>query len=160
MKKLFFASLLAMSSLTLFGCQKKYVYGTFYSIKEAYENEFIDRQDLINMAYFINREVEYNTPEHTIEYVSIDDVDKSIIYAIKKNHCKRACSKATMKRINMSYYGCYHDCYAVWMSDDCYKIDPMPEGEFYLDGVMFRWARPEGRYPGGIEVWRAEPYVR
>ena len=96
--------------------------------------------------------------EHTIEYVSIDDVDKNIIYAIKKNHCRRACSKATMKRINMSYYGCYHDCYAVWMSDDCQKCDPRPDGEFYLDGVMFR-QNPEYKYPGCFEVWRAEPYV-
>ena len=133
------------------GCNNK-EYGRFYSIKEAYESELIDKNDLLNIAYYYNGNKNINDVDFDIipidESLLTDDIEKKI----KKDHLKRIEDDVIDSSIDgvylLDYLGTYNDCHIIKVRDKYRKIDIYYEPLYIIDGVEFE----NFGFPG-IEIW-------
>ena len=63
--------------------------GMFYKLGEAYENNFLSRDDLLNIAYNYNGKINVNDADFVAEEISINELDETIINEIKETHLDR-----------------------------------------------------------------------
>lgn len=142
-KKILAVGMFLFISLSLFcGCNHN---GDFLWLHDAYEQEWINREDLKNISFNYNSknydgDVDYGTgfsPIDITEYTLSDKVKKSI----KQVFClKYKISKDMYDEINIlsEYYGVFSGCYIVDLTTSCLVGgDPVYFEEYELDGVKF-----------------------
>jgi hypothetical protein len=141
MKKIGCLMLVVVIGLILIACKKKeddFDEGRLYSIDEAYANEFISKEDLIEIAYYYNSHLSVNEFPTTLENSHLSDRKiKGIKIAWRDDVLKM--SDASLDKINISsYYGTYRSCSIVFMSDTYLLVDPYVEVKHLVDGVLFQ----------------------
>lgn len=132
--------------------------GKFYKLSEAYEKKLIDREDLLNIAYYYNGKVNINdsgfVPEKTEDKLS----DKTLEDMIKATHLNRIVydtPAADIGGISVSgYFGTYNGCVVVIMRDYYNIVDPIITEEYVIDDVKF--SKFADGYPAGVEIWVKE----
>ena len=83
-KSIFKANLFAtLFSLCLVGCYPRYIKGQILRIEETYNKGFITRNDLLNIAYYIDNEVKYNDEEFEIKKIDYEKFNENFQYSIK-----------------------------------------------------------------------------
>lgn len=146
--------LCAFGIVSLTGCNNDI--GEFYSLAEAYNNGYITRNDLLNIAYYYNNETNVNDETFVPKEISVNDLSKKTLKAIKNTYLVTILkndSKATLDGVHLNkYFGKYGDCVSLNMKDDytCYDLLP-PIEEYVIDGVKFL-NYIDGPY--GITVWK------
>ena len=141
MKKTIYIVVLIIFSLLITGCKKgenSIREGIFYTLSEAYNNNIIDKDDLINIAYYYNGKRNIN--DQTVEIKSLDweKFNDDVILAIKYNYyLYNSDYFDNYRNITIrEYYGSYNDTYCVMMESYCVAGDVL----FYdleIDGVKF-----------------------
>lgn len=106
------------------GCTQQ-EFGTFYTLEEAYEAEFLTRDDLMSIAYYHNGGREYNETVMNEEYTPIEKspeiLDAKILNEIKETAARELRSQEHSSSIEVTaedfellgYYGKYKDCLAI-----------------------------------------------
>lgn len=154
-KKAYLILGLILISFICLGCSYSRGTGKFYKLVEAYENNFITRDDLLNIAYYYNDEKNINDPDFTPKSVSMDELDKRTITEIKYTHLNRIIEEAPTASIEgihiHKYFGSYNDYVVLLIIDDFTFADIICIDEYEIDGVKFLHFK-DG-YPMGIEVW-------
>ncbi len=162
LSKTFSSSLLLINCLFFAGCNNKNnnnqsQIGSFYKLTVAYNNGFLNRNDLLNIAYHYNSYSNINDSDFVPHVFSMDDLDEETITLIKKSHLKRIESDSFHPSIEdvsiCNYYGTYNNIVVIRVLDKYILYDPLPPIEEYIiDGVKFL-NYVEG-YPSGFEVWK------
>lgn len=142
--------ILLLSTVTLcaclVGCADK-TDGTLYLLREAYENGFVDKEDIASVAYYHNNSVAYP-----------DKLSVETEKAVKESAAKRLrggenpITAATADGIKVEkYYGTYGDCCAVIIRDE--YLMPPTDVPFYKEEI----GGVEICYTGYdiIEIWRS-----
>ena len=135
----------------LSGCKTNTSNGKFLSIKEAYESKLIDKNDLLNIAYYYNNNENIN---EEFEFINQDDneLSSNIINMIKNAHLERIKNKTSNASIDgiiiKKFHGKYKDCYVVEITDSYIMVDVLIEPIYIIDGVKFQ----NFTFPG-IEIW-------
>mgnify|MGYP005761799445 FL=1 len=117
------------------GCEKNN--GKFYSLREAYENEWLSVDDLHIIASYYREKT-----DNGIELSSPDTekLSPSVATEIKKTYLKnlqKAVPSAKIEDVEIIiYYGTYNDCFVVKVWDDLLKYDLLYSDE-YIGGVLF-----------------------
>ena len=135
------------------GCN---AYGTFYKLSEAYEKGFLCRDDLLNIAYYYNGEVNINDSGFVPKEVLDDQLDNSTINQIKHAHywrIRKDYANITIDQITInSYCGTYGKNVVIRVWDKCRKIDIRTYDEYEIGNVKFlNFVNGD---PFGLEVWR------
>ena len=127
-------------------------YGTFYKLSEAYQLNYLDKNDLLNIAYYYNNE---NVNDSTFTPSNLIELDKDLENQIKQTYlCEliKEVSKATLDDINISaYYGTYNNCVALVIGDAYHIVDPLIEYNYTLDNVIFNTFIDGG--PAGLQIF-------
>lgn len=145
----------SLFSLCLVGCHPRYIKGQILRIEETYNKGFITRNDLLNIAYYIDNEVKYNDEEFEIKKIDYEKFDENIQYSIKV---------ATQKYIFrddgyepkiddleiVEFFGNYDKVYVIQMYDKNVCVDIL-RMDRYIDGVLIK-SLSVGSYPG-IVCW-------
>lgn len=165
MKKPLFKTALLMISLPICvfcsACKKQSnsETGTFYTMREAYEKNYIDRGALLNIAFYYNKQQNLNDSSFVPNDISMSDINEQTIFSIKNTHLQRIKEKyrvqasATIEGVSIGrYFGKYNDCFAVIMTDKYLTFDLLPMNDIEIDGVTF--VKCLERFPGGIEIWK------
>lgn len=153
-KKYISILLCLFSSSSLSGCNN-YI-GDFYTLTDAYNNGYITREDLLNIAYYYNDMTNVNDEAFVPIEISQNDLSKKTIKAIKNTYLATIlenASYATVDGIHISsYFGQYGDCVSLSMRDDYTCVDLLPPVEEYIiDGVKFI-NYIDGPY--GLAIWK------
>ena len=155
-KSIFKANLfVALFSLCLVGCHPRYIKGEILRIEETYNKGFITRNDLLNIAYYIDHEVKYNDEEFEIKKIDYEKFDENIQYSIKvatqKYIFKDEGYEPKIEDLNIvKFYGSYDKTYVIRMHDINVCVDIL-EMDRYIDGVLIK-SLSVGSYPG-IVCW-------
>ena len=119
------ALLLGVGALGIAGCGPK-TYGTFYTLQEAYDNGYLTREDLLNIAYH-NGDRECNESAlQNFEPTPIGELSEEISLKIRKSMAERyrdngTFPEATAENIFIkNYLGCYNGYYAVRFTDNLF----------------------------------------
>ncbi len=145
----------SLFSLCLVGCHPRYIKGQILRIEETYNKGFITRNDLLNIAYYIDNEVKYNDEEFEIKKIDYEKFDENIQYSIKV-----ATQKYIFKddgyepKIDdleiVEFFGNYDKVYVIQMYDKNVCVDIL-RMDRYIDGVLIK-SLSVGSYPG-IVCW-------
>ena len=149
-------------SLVCAGCdnhpEQSTATGKFMTLSEAYEKHYIDRADLLNIAYHYNGEENINDSDFIPRRISLTELGEATIQAIKEAHLNRIINdapQATIEGIKIArYFGTYNNCVVLVMRDDYLIVDPLVNNEYVLDGVKF--LNFVDGYPIGIEIYIEE----
>ena len=113
---------------------------TLYSLEEAYENGFITKEDLWNVAYIYNNYVNASEFEYDVKE-NHPEPNEFLKYKIKKEYLKEELSDlvfASIGGVNIKrYYGQYSGCYILDMDNDYVNVDLMIHDRYEIDGVVF-----------------------
>ncbi len=158
MKKYITLVLTLIMGLSIFcGCNT--VKGSFYSLKEAYENEWLTTSDLQNIAYYYHvftQKEDKISSDFTAQPLTPETLDDKTVAGIKKTYQKDndiPVSKKNLIHLD-AYYGTYNDCVAVGISDTYYKYDLLFIPEYEIGGVTFY-----SYCPNRLTIWREDNIV-
>ena len=113
--------------------------GAFYSLQEAYDNEFLTKQDLQSIAYYHN---DASIPVYPTS------LKANIADKIKQNFASHVNCQDTEHNIQIKYYGTYNGS-VVAMIDGCgLGYADMPSSE-NIYGMIFYYANSQR-----IMVWK------
>ena len=70
-------------SLSLISCGPYYVDGKIIDLEEAYKKSLITKNDLLNIAFYVNGEKNLNQEEYELQELDYSLLDKSIQDSIK-----------------------------------------------------------------------------
>lgn len=136
-------------------CVKGKIEGEFYNIEDAYEQKFLTRDDLLNIAYYYNGSKNINDSDFVPKEVSINELSKSVSNSIKRTHLKRIqeyVENGKIEKVHIShYFGKYGKCIVLTIYDEYIKIDPLIVPEYVIDGVKF--LNFSNGSPAGVEVF-------
>ena len=155
-KSIFKANLfVALFSLCLVGCHPRYIKGEILRIEETYNKGFITRNDLLNIAYYIDNEVKYNDEEFEIKEIDNESFNEEIQYSIKvatqKYIFKDEGYEPKIEDLEIgNFFGCYDKTYVVQMRDKKIKVESIIMDR-YIDGVLIK-TLARNCYPG-IVCW-------
>lgn len=143
MRNLIWVMMLLLSFL-LVGCEspEEDPVGTFYSLKEAYNNGVLTQNDLKNIAYYLNDNSDDDTfvPAPLSPVYLSDELENNIkMTAVYGLHTRAENSKpeATIDDVTIiGYYGTYNDYIAVRLNDN-FSDYPDVVYEMEIDGVTF-----------------------
>ena len=120
-----------------------------YSLQESYDRGYLTKEDLEQIAYYINNELSYLQPlESSIEYA----IKEAAAYKIR-NREKEPFPDATADGFTIvEYYGNYSDSFVVRMRDD-YDLHPSDVSSYWIEigGVQFHFVGYDR-----IAVWRVK----
>lgn len=129
--------------------------GRFYSLEDAVENGFINKEDLWNIAYYYNGNKNVNDEIFEIKDKNPSSLSDEIKNQIKLTHLERIIEenpKAEIEGIEVKqYYGSYNGYIAVFVKDNYRVIDILIEEEYIVDGIKFL----NFTFPG-LEIWCKE----
>ena len=145
----------SLFSLCLVGCHPRYIKGQILRIEETYNKGFITRNDLLNIAYYIDHEVKYNDEEFEIKEIDNECFNEEIQYSIKvatqKYILKDDVYEPKIEDLNIiKFYGCYNKTYVIRIHDINVDVD-YAQMDTYIDGVLIKY-RFCASYPG-IVCW-------
>lgn len=109
--------------------------GRLYTLEEVYNNKLIDKEDLLEIAYYYNN-VNVSGIELEIEQLSKSTV-KQIKRAYKNEELKDLYFIDLDKIYVYKYYETYNDCKVVEVRSDYIMIDCYFYEEYIIDGVKF-----------------------
>ena len=147
--------LTSLFSLCLVGCHPRYIKGEILRIEETYNKGFITRNDLLNIAYYIDHEVKYNDEEFEIKKIDYEKFDENIQYSIKvatqKYIFKDEGYESKIEDLEIgNFFGCYDKTYVVQIRDKKIKVESIIMDR-YIDGVLIKMLA-RNCYPG-IVCW-------
>ena len=137
--------LITAFSMLMCGCERKH--GEFYTLQEAYDNGLLTKENLEEIAYYVNNSLSY--PE-ALDGKIEKKIKNDMAYEIR--HAEKAAVKnAKPDGVRVFwYYGEYSDCYIVRLINDYWLL---PAGESYnwinIDGVEIHLVNNPPLY-----VWR------
>ena len=111
--------------------------GAFYTLEEAYENDWLSQSDLLNIAFYYQgseNEDFQPTPKDP------EALSKEQILEIKKTYLCDVLkiSDGDVEKINLyKYYGTYNGMIAVGVTDTYYLYDIIVNPEYEIGGVVF-----------------------
>ncbi len=151
------AALAALLCLAAAGCAPKAT-GTFYSLKGAYEEGLLSRDDLMSIAYHHNGGRRYNESVMDEDYAPkpkdpqelSDETSSRIRNTAAYNYRKEYEGKVVADDFKIiQYCGTYNDCVAIMMTDEYFSYTEALEWDVIADIVFF--------YNNGnkITIWRA-----
>ena len=120
--------------------------GNFYSLQEAFDNEWLTHEDLQSLSYYYSFKVVDGGSNKDEDFVpkpkDPELIDRSTEKAIKQsylteNKIKKDFPFASIDRIHVEYFGTYNGYIAVIVSDDYYGYDYLFE-DTIIDGVLFK----------------------
>lgn len=116
--------------------------GSFYSLREAYDNGWLTQEDLKSLAYYYNggsNDESFVPKPKTPEFLSKEIENKIRKTYLSEKKIKKDFPFATIKRISITgYYGIYNDCIIVGVTDDYYRYDYVVEPEYIIGEVLIR----------------------
>lgn len=149
---LLFTVLLFLSSCSF---NKTKSNGRFYSLEDAVENGFINKEDLWNIAYYYNGNRNVNDEIFKIKDKNPSSLSDEIKNQIKLTHLERIIKenpKTELQGIKIKqYYGNYNGYIAVVVKDSYRVIDILIEEEYIVDDIKFL----NFTFPG-LEIWCKE----
>lgn len=127
----------------------------FYSLDQAYSLNLLSQNDLRNIAYYYGQTVFGYQPEEG--FTPSPKNPETLDETVRKNICFDYYHFYSNKEVPIeqyyvaNYYGTYHDCVVVEISDTYYAChDPIFVEGFSVGGVFI------GDYASGILVWAHE----
>lgn len=165
MKKMLSICAAIIMGLCLFcGCKEEEkaepIAGKFYSLEEAYESEWLTKEDLMSIAYYLNNGRQGNEEIMSEDYAPIpktpETLSEEVTAAIKQefwdaNFNELNSNGVTVDDIGFAYYGSYGKCVAVRVN--CSEIALGVYYELDYFGVLFQftsWSPIANRL---VEVW-------
>ena len=150
MKKLFYVLsaavlLFSMAFMTACGGESP---GTFYSLQEAYNNEWLTQEDLQTIANYHNNNISY--PESLSEGIA-KSIKKVWAKQYNEEHTDSG-DKITGSDVSIrKYYGTYHDCAVVIVDRrDAMYLGVDAPYTIEVGGVAFTY----NRYRPQIIIWK------
>lgn len=136
------------------GCNT--VKGSFYTLKEAYENEWLSTSDLQNIAYYYHMHTMQEdkiSSDFTAQPLTPETLEDKIVAGIKKTYREENdIPISKMKLINLAaYYGTYNGCVAIEISDTYFQCDLLFIPEYEVGGVTFY-----NYCPNRQKLWRED----
>jgi hypothetical protein len=136
-RKLFSFLLLICILVFVSGCSSK---NKLYSLEEAYENKFITKEDLWNIAYIYNGCVNASNVEYDVKTIK-DELDIKLERKIKKAYIKNDLDDIFLPKMKcisiIKYYGVYSGCHVLEMNNDCIYVDLKIYDKYEIDGIVF-----------------------
>ena len=131
------------------GNNKDRVRGKFCTLKQAYENGWLDEDDLKSIACC------YNSAYKDNPYIGLYEEPSDKLSVKTENELKQAYLEQIVKDTSLSidgvrvnkYYGTYKDNVVVKIYSDYMCIEPITDMEVYIGGVLF------------MCYWDAQTYV-
>ena len=117
--------LLGAGAIGLVGCGSKY--GTLYTLQEAYDNGYLTREDLLNIAYYNGDQERNESALQNFEPTPIGELSEEISLKIREYVAERYRNDgsepaATAENIFIkNYLGCYNGYYAVRFTDNLFQ---------------------------------------
>jgi len=135
MKKIVIMVMVFILSITLIGCKKNI--GKIYGLKEAYELNYLTKEDLKSIAYYYNGFDDSGfTPKpknpKSISKRNEKLIKKAYLYDELKN------PKLGIKKISIyKYYGTYNGCIVIGVTDTYNCYDYYFYDEYIIGDVSF-----------------------
>ena len=150
------ALLLGVGALGIAGCGPK-TYGTFYTLQEAYDNGYLTREDLLNIAYHNGDRERNESALQNFEPTPIGELSEEISLKIRESLAKhfRDIERAPEATANdftiVIYLGCYNGYYAFRYSD-AFTGYPENIGGHYsqeVGEILYTYS-----YSSSIRLWK------
>ena len=112
--------------------------GTFYKLKEAYDNGLLTKNDLTEIAYYYQGNDIAN--EQNREEISLDVLSARKSRKIKRTYKTQILNKRWLSNSYIAlyaYYGTYNGAVAVGITDDYNDYDLFFYEEYEVGGVIF-----------------------
>ena len=119
----------------------------FYFLEEAYNNGWISRTDLKNIAYYYHKNTRYEDKyfvpipkdpevldEETENRLTLAYRDALLLWGVEEVYVNGNPDGIHVKR----YYGTYSGCITVSVTVDYIKAYPIIKSRYYIGGVLFR----------------------
>ena len=135
MKKRFFYVVIPILMVLLFVLSACVETNGFYTLQEAYDRGYLTKEDLEQIAYYINNGLSCPEPLDS----SIEDAIKESAAYEMRNRETHPYPEATADDFTiLNYYGSYSDCFVVSMND-CYDLFPADVPNYWeeIGGVQF-----------------------
>ena len=129
--------LITALSMLISGCDKKY--GNFYTLEEAYNNGLLTKENLEEIAYYINENLNY---PKALNRITEKKIKNDMAYKIS---CEMNIEKAEARDVFIkAYYGEYSGCYVVRIDYEYWAYPAFPVNKWLeIDGVKIHIIYPE-----------------
>lgn len=119
------------------GCDKKH--GEFYTLEEAYNNGLLTKENLEEIAYYINENLNY---PKALNRITEKKIKNDMAYKIS---CEMNIEKAEARDVFIkAYYGEYSGCYVVRIDYEYWAYPAFPVSKWLeIDGVKIHIIYPE-----------------
>ena len=143
LKRILAAGMLFLIGLSLFcGCKPK---GEFLWLHEAYEQQWISKEDLKNIAFNYNSKHYKGNVDYGSDFSPSGEPTGELSDRVKKITKQAFCRKNKISvnlysevTVSSEYYGFFNGCYIVDLATSCLVGgDPVFFEEYELDGVKF-----------------------
>lgn len=131
--------------------------GEFIDLEDAFNEGFISRDDLLNIAYYYNHKVNVNDEDFVLKEINKEDLNEDVFFAIKETHTEKLKrfieSEPAFEDIYVgAFYGNYENCYCISVFYEGIAFDMMFIEEYTIGEVkLLDFATGWGP---GIEIWR------
>ena len=142
-------------SLSLISCGPYYVDGKIIDLEEAYKKSLITKNDLLNIAFYVNGEKNLNQEEYELQELDYSLLDKSIQDSIKFSVSKFLLNSNDVESkpedfTIMDFFGVYNNVYVVNIDYLYVSVDILYPDET-ISGIYFKNFYSSS-YPG-IVCW-------
>ena len=118
------------------------VKGTFYDLEDAYENGWLDEEDLKSIACeYYNWYFNYEENPYSGMYTSTEELTDKMETELKQAYLKQVVGLSNGDRSRVKiyhYYGTYNGNVVVDISSNYVFIDPAPPVDTSIGGVIFK----------------------
>ncbi len=134
--------LISLFSLCLVGCHPRYIKGELLGVEETYNKGYITRNDLLNIAYYIDNETKNNNEEFEIKEIDNKSFNEEIQYSIKVATQKYIFEddgyEPKIEDLEIAeFFGYYDKVYVIQIRDVKVKVESIIMDR-YIDGVLIK----------------------
>lgn len=138
--KWLFLAVIVLFSLTLIGCSNNT--GELYSLEEAYSKNLLGREDLLNIAYYYNKEQGVEDPECQPKALDPERLSSKLetdARKAQKKYLEQYYQNVELSDvIVVGYYGTYNNCVVVLFNkSSCIISDLLVLEEYTIGDVKF-----------------------
>ena len=111
----------------------------FYTLKEAYDNGWLDKSDLRNIAYYYYKFYKTEDPNGDTEPIEPQELTEKIQKKLKLAYLERIdVTDGTIDKVDIYMnYGFYGNDIVVGITSEYWMCDIIVEQEFDIGGVVF-----------------------